>query len=197
MRCKRVAVWWCIAVAMGSSSALADTVFQFAPAVLTAPDSRGFSNTTGAGGQLATGTVVTQGGVTYNFLDTWQFTLGVGANVGAFVGSLNSVGAGGVVTQGIANLQLRLLDGSGQIVSGGAWQAIGLGPGTQQVFSVIAPAAFAAGHYTLQIRGTLAGDTSAYAGTLQALQPVPLPAALPLLAGGLLLMSTALRRRRP
>jgi hypothetical protein len=188
----------CLALVVGSSipAARADSVFQFAPQLITAPDSRGFSNATGGSGSLATGSVVSQSGITYNFLDTWQFTLAAGAHVGAFVGSLNFTDASGLVTQGIDHLQLRLLDGNGQIVSGGAWQTIGVGPNAQQQFSVIAPASFAAGAYALQIRGSLEGSASAYAGTLQAVQPVPLPATLPLLAGGLALLSMRLRRRR-
>lgn len=178
----------------GAGAARADHVFSFAPSVITAPDSRGFSNSTSS--WLAPGTIspLPPAAATYNFLDSWQFTLGVGADVGAFVGSLNFTGAGGVVTQGISNLQLNLIGPGGVHLVG--WQTSQGFGSVEQVFSVVSQTPFAAGDYALQVRGKLVGASSAYAGTLQAVNPVPLPAELPMAAAGLLLLTGLARRGR-
>jgi hypothetical protein len=64
------------------------------------------------------------------------------------------------------------------------------------MFSIIAQQPFAAGNYSLQVRGLLVGPQSSYAGTLQAVQPVPLPPTLPLTAAGLAGLGWLVRRSR-
>jgi hypothetical protein len=185
---------------MGATLALAgashaDTVFTFAPSVITAPDTRAFSNASGPGGSLAVSANPTP---LYNFLDTWNFTLAPGADVQAFVGSINFTNAQDVVTSGIENLQLNLLylDGGGPPTVIAGWQSALAFTGAQQLFSIVAPASFVAGNYALNVRGKLVGPVSAYAGTLQALNPVPLPATAPLFAAGLGLLALRWRRGR-
>lgn len=180
-------------------AAQADTVFTLSAAPIAAPAAVGFQNSTTLGTLTSAGTTAPS---PYNFQDTWNFLLDPGAEIGAFVGSLNFVGAGGVTTMGIDNLQLRLL-GPGGVLLQGWMTSTGAVAGVEQVFSIIAPSSvFAAGAYALQVRGTLVGAASAYAGTLQAVVPgdpvgtVPLPASGWLLAGGLAVLGVRLRQRR-
>lgn len=187
---------WALALGLlAASPAHADFVGTLSPTPVVAPAALGFSNSTTAGTLTSLGTVVPS---PYNFFDTWTFTLAGDANVGGFVGSLNLVDAFGVTTSGIDNLQLRLRGPDGNLVS---WTTVStstsMGP-VVQVFSIAMPAPLAGGSYSLEVRGTLVGPSSAYAGTLNAVAPapVPVPAALPLLALGLAgLGVTAVRRR--
>jgi hypothetical protein len=157
---------------------------------VTAPASLGFSNST----QTLLTTPGT-GAPTYNFIDSWDFTLNPGADVGAFVGSLNFTDGNGVVTTGIDHLELRLWSyGLSTVVAGGAWQTISLPPNGQQAFSVIAPTGFAAGNYSLQVRGLTVGSVSSYGGNFTAMPSVPLPAAWPMLLAGLAVMGFIRRR---
>lgn len=183
-----------VLLAVANGAARADYAFSLAPSNIVAPDSRGFSNSTST--LLSAGTVspAAPAAPVYDFLDSWHFVLGNGADIGGFVGSLNFVDQGNTVTQGIDNLELRLL-GPGNINVVG-WQSVAnFGP-VQQAFSVLAPSSYAAGSYALEVRGLLVGPTSAYAGTLQAVSPVPLPATLPLFAAGVLLLGAVVKRAR-
>ena len=184
--------WVAAAVALCASSAHADMSFSLSAAPVGAPASLGFSNSTSAG-TLMPGTSSTL----YNFLDQWSFTLAQGANVGGFVGSLNFTDPQGQVVQGIDNLQLRLVGagpGNPTLVVG--WQSVVQSTGVQTVFSVASPTGFAAGAYTLEVRGQLLGSSSAYAGTLQTAAAVPLPAPWTVLAAGLALFAALPRWRR-
>ena len=180
-------------------AAQADTVFALSSTPIVAPAAVGFQNSTTFGTLTSVGTTAT---APYNFQDTWNFALDPSAEIGAFVGSLNFVGSGGATTMGIDNLQLRLIGPGGVLLQG--WRtSTGAVAGVEQVFSIIAPSSvFAAGSYALQVRGTLVGAASAYAGTLQAVLPgepvgtVPLPASGWLLAGGLAALGLRLRQRR-
>jgi hypothetical protein len=171
-------------------AARADHVFTTF-GTITAPASIGFSN--------STQTLLTTPGTglpTYNFLDSWDFTLSPGADVGGFVGSINFTDANGAVTTGIDHLQLRLWSyGLGTVVAGGSWQAISLPPNGQQAFSVIAPTGFAAGNYGLQVRGLTQGPVSSYGGNLTATSTVPVPTTWPMLLAGLGVMGLVRRLR--
>jgi hypothetical protein len=173
-------------------AAQADFVSVLAAQPVVAPAALGFSNSTTAGTLTSAGTVAL---APYNFFDRWTFSLAAGADVASFVGSLNFTDAGGAVTAGIENLQLRLR-GPGDVNVQG-WASVVNFTGFQQVFSTVAPASYAAGDYALEVRGTLTGAASAYSGTLQALPAaVPLPAALPLLGVGLAGLAALAARRR-
>jgi hypothetical protein len=63
------------------------------------------------------------------------------------------------------------------------------------MFTVLNPTTLAAGTYVLEIRGDVTGsDGGTYSGSLN-LNPVPLPAALPLLLSGFGLLGGTLRKR--
>ena len=178
------------AAALCGSPAHADMVFTLSSAPVIAPTSLGFSNSTAAG-TLTVGSP----GPMYNFLDQWTFTLAQSADVGGFVGSFNFTDAQGQVLQGIDHLQIRLVGpspGSGAVVG---WQSVAQYSGAQTLFSVLSPSSFAPGMYSLHVRGQLVGSSSAYAGTLQAASPVPLPPSLPALAAGLVTFAAVARRR--
>lgn len=179
------------------SPAYADHIFQFAPLTVSAPDSRAFANSTvGSPGLLSVGATVldVNGLPRYNFLDTWQFTLNPGADLIAFVGSVNFTNASGAVTFGIDNLQINLAGPAGVVAP---WASAIQFVGFQQMFSIVAQAPFQAGNYELRVRGLLVGPQSSYAGTLQAIAPVPLPAAWSLMAAGLVALRWHARRQRP
>lgn len=167
----------------------ADLVTTLSPAPITAPAALGYSNSTTSGLLTSVGTTATS---PWNFVDRWTFTLADEANVSSFAATLNFTDGGGTVTQGIENLQLRLVGPSSMVIG---WQTVQNYVGFQQVLSSVSPAPYAAGNYALEIRGTLVGPASSYAGTLVA-SPVPLPAALPMLAAGLGAFAMMRRRRR-
>ena len=180
--------------ALGSSPVRADLVSVLSTAPVTAPASLGFSASTTAG-TLTVGTTSTP---PYNFLDTWTFNLAADAHIGALVGSFNFIDGLGHVISGIENLQLRLRGpGPGGPVSLVTWQSVTNYSGFQTLFSYVMPTSAAAGSYALEVRGTInfpVGGSAAYAGTLSALAPVPLPAAAPLMALALAGLA-ALRRK--
>jgi hypothetical protein len=151
---------------------------------------------------------------TWNFYDNYVFFLGSGANVGSALISFSN----GLT--GISDLEARLFQLSPTVTTNGAFDAIapnqlgnppanavapivdswtsgGMnGAGVYQV--LLAQHTFGAGEYVLQIRGEVQDGTGAfsgsYGGTLS-LTPVPLPASLPLLLGGLGALGGLLRRR--
>jgi hypothetical protein len=194
---KARSVLWSVALGLlvAAPAARADYSFNFNPFTVTAPDSRNFGNSTNPlsnpVGTLAAGASPP------NFLDYWNFELTNTADIGSFVGSINFTdGVGGPVTQGINNLELRLVGPSGTVFGSGTVFNIPLVP-QQQVFSVVAQnGSFDPGLYRLEVRGELVGSTSSYGGKLNAIPAaVPLPAALPLLLAGLGLMGFVGRRR--
>jgi len=130
----------------------------------------------------------------YGFYDDFVFTVGP-----AQVDSISSTISLGSLQ--VAGFSERLFNLSGNTLptfgtpAGGAidaWSTPLSGPisGTVNVLPVTT---LAAGTYVLELRGTVASAGS-YSGTLD-VTPVPLPAALPLLLGGLGLFGAARRRR--
>jgi hypothetical protein len=179
----------------GANLAQADHVFQFTPLSVMAPDSRSFANSTvGSPGLLTAGSLATDptGQLLYNFLDTWQFTLGSNADLIAFVGSINFTDGANDISFGIKNLQLSLSGPGGQVAG---WQSAINFVGFQQLFSIVTQAPFAAGNYSLQVQGLLVGPQSSYAGTIQAVNPVPLPPSGAMFSAGLAVLGWHLRRR--
>lgn len=166
IKCCGAAAWTAL-LSVSPAPAHADMVTVLSNQVVTAPSALGFSNST-SGGNLAVGTLA---GV-YNFLDRWTFNLGSNAEVGGFVGSFNFTDNQNQVLSGINNLQIRLVGPSTLLVG---WSTVQSYNGFQNLFSVVAPTGMAAGAYAIEIRGTLIGTASAYAGTLQAVSAVPLP----------------------
>ncbi len=173
----------------------ANMITSFSPSLITAPDARAFSNSTVSGNLVVAGLSDPPIASPYNFLDTWNFTLAPDALVTSFVGTINFTDTNGAVTTGITNLQMNLIDLSNSSSIQGWTSAIAF-TGAQQLFSVIAPTNFSAGNYALNVRGTLVGPVSSYAGTLQAINPVPLPAAAWLMVSGVGALGAAGRRRK-
>jgi hypothetical protein len=132
----------------------------------------------------------------WNFYDDYFFTTTAATSNNATVISNFSMDS-------ISSLQIRIFNANGNpaptlgIPSGGvvdAWTAPLLG--SNGSYSILLPTGFAAGNYDLQVRGEAIGTDASYGGTLQ-VNPVPLPAGLPLLLSGLGLLGGMVRRRRP
>lgn len=147
------------------------------------------------GNQTAPGSTAPDSG--WNFYDDYQFSISP-------PGSISNTAVIAINTPlqaAVSNLEVRLFStqgGSngaptlgapqgGSIVD--AWSTAF--PGGSFVYTL--PKGFSAGSYDLQIRG-LATDGSGYGGTIY-FSPVPLPAALPLLLGGLVVVAGVRRRR--
>jgi hypothetical protein len=153
---------------------------------------------------VTVGTMASAGGVNYNFLDQYNFTLAADADVASIVATINfSAGSGGPVLFGITNLQvnLRAVPASGPLgpplVS---WLTVtSPAAGLNQEIALVPASVLTAGNYALQVRGVLTTPGS-YSGSLIAAVPtvVPLPAALPLLMLGFGAIAAAgVRRGKP
>lgn len=170
----------CLAAALGGSG-LAHADFVGSLGSITPPATAAFSNTA-----VTTGTTTAVGPITYNFLDTWIFTL----TGDALLGSITTTFDFGATTPsapptfGISNLQVRLSTNPGSGPSLVSWLTVTpAGPGFTSSVALIPVSPLLAGNYKLDIRGTLASPGS-YGGTVIA-NAVPLPAALPLFLAGL------------
>lgn len=177
-------------VLTAAGGAHADATFTLTPA-LSPPDSRGFQNSV-QGGTLTIGTITSS--PARNFVDTWNFTLAANAQIGSIVSTVNFLGPGGLITQGIDNLQLRLVGPTSTLVG---WTNVLGGPTFQNVISYVDPdGVWDVGTYRIEIRGQLTGLAAAYGGTVIALPaPVPLPASMPLLLLGMIGMTAFVRMR--
>ena len=153
---------------------------------------------TGETVQSATGSVPPDSG--WNFYDDYFFsTTTATANNATVISNFS--------TASISNIQVRILTSGGQsgtpnpaptlgIPTGGAvdgWTAPLVG--SNGSLSILLPTGFASGSYDLQVRGEAIGANASYGGTLQ-VEPVPLPAGLPLLLSGLGMLGGLVRRRR-
>lgn len=186
------------ALASVAGAAQADLVPVGSLGTITPAAHVSFANT-----NVTVGTLASSGGVNYNFLDQYNFTLGADADIASLVATINfTAGPLGPVLFGITNLQvnLRSIPSSGPmgapLVS---WLTVtSPGFGLQQEVALVPTSTLAAGNYALQVRGVLTSP-GAYSGSLIAAAPtvVPLPAALPLLMLGIGALGLSGGRRRP
>ena len=134
----------------------------------------------------------------YTFYD--DFLISVPTNTGDVLSSSIDLG-----TLGVNDLQVRLYSlatnpnppvlGAPNPTAIEGWsQAITLAPGLTGSMSVITPTTLSMGTYVLEVRGVTLSSGGSYSGVMN-LNPVPLPAALPLLLSGLGLAAGFLRRR--
>jgi hypothetical protein len=155
-------------------------------------------STSNTGGQHAPTATAPDSG--WNFYDDYRFTINPGSTLSTGVLSVTS-GSGGYVS----DLEVRLFaagpNGTAPNApatlgapSGGtlldAWSTVF--PGGTYLYTL--PTSFPAGSYDLQFRGLATGSES-YGGNIT-FEPVPLPAALPLLLSGAGLLGGLIRRRR-
>jgi hypothetical protein len=159
------------------------------------PASDGYTNTFGP----ATGAV--PGAPGFTFYDDYVFTV-ANATVDSVTSEIN------LGTLSISDLQERVYSTAGNatlpVVSGTPagfqtnWTApLNFTAGPESgMYTVMSPTTLAAGTYVLEVRGDVTGSAGGtYSGELN-LNPVPLPAALPLLFSGLGLLGGMLRKRR-
>lgn len=183
----------CLAAAWGCSG-LAHADFVGSLGSITPPATVAFSNSV-----VTTGFTSIVGPITYNFLDTWNFTLAFDAQLGSITTTFDFGAAtpSAPPTFGISNLQVRLSTNPASGPSLVSWLTVTpAGPGFTSSVALIPASTLLAGNYTLDIRGTLASPGS-YGGTVIA-NAVPLPAALPLLLVGMgLLGAKGARKRAP
>lgn len=116
--------------------------------------------------------------------DSWYFQLGNFAQVGGGVASIEFT-VSPTIGYDIENLGLTLYDSSDVAIGGGS---------TMTSFTVNS---LAFGAYHIAVTGNAIGASGGqYAGSVQAAAPVPVPAALGLLASGLGALGLFRRRRR-
>jgi hypothetical protein len=157
------------------------------------PASGGYTNTFGASAGNLTGAPG------YSFYDDYIFTV-ANATVDSVTSEIN------LGTLSLGSLQERLYSTAGNttlpVLGSPAglqvpWTtAVGFTAGTETgMFTVMSPKTLTAGTYVLEIRGEVTGASGGtYSGQLN-LNPVPLPAALPLLLSGLGLLGGLARKR--
>ena len=174
-----------LALALGGGAMLSHADLVSPLGLVSAPATVAFHNSS-----VAVGTVSGP----YNFLDQWTFTLDPSASVSTIAAAISF--SPPFDTFGVTNLQLNLISNppaGPPIVS---WTTVTTpAPGVTQVIAFTTPQPLVAGNYVLEVRGTLGEPPGSYSGSLIA-SPVPLPAALPLMAPGLLALGAALGRRR-
>jgi hypothetical protein len=138
-------------------------------------------------------------GTSFEFYDDYVFTIGASevSSITATIDLSNTFDINGL------NARLFSWNGNAEQLNSRV-DLDGVGPNLLQAWTyatgtgdvaVINRSGLGAGTYVLQLRGTVDGlSGGAYVGTLQ-VQPVPIPAALPLLLSGLGLLGVIGRRR--
>ena len=181
---------------MGAGAARADLVSVLQPGPIAASTSVAFHDS-----NVQAGTLATQTGVDYNFLDSWTFTLDGSFLVSSIAAAINFTDPSGQsVLFGIEHLQVNLLTNPASGSPLVSWLTVSSpAAGLQQTVALIPPSALGAGDYTVEVRGFVT-QPGAYSGSLiaQPLAPVPVPPSSALLACGLLAIgfaSSRLRRR--
>jgi opacity protein-like surface antigen len=120
------------------------------------------------------------------FSDRFTFTVGdLPFNIGSFVGSISSGAASGLDITGFS-----LYEADDDLVLSGS----GITTGPLETW-VLAGNLLDPGSYYLQVNGTVVSDGASSFGGAVLLTPVPEPATLGMLAGGLGLVGWAARRR--
>lgn len=158
-----------------SAPARADHQARLTPAIHGHPASWVFAN---SAAEHLRPTVGLRGGGPFNFVDTWSFDLDTDARVNE-VSVVMNAGRHGTPRPGagLATLELRILDPSGQALV--AWlPAFGLG-GPEHVLSVAPPRGglFESGRYVLEVRGLILDPQAAsYSGVLSTSAPTVLSA---------------------
>ncbi len=156
----------------------------------------------------------------FSYMDSWtapQSTVVAGTSSGFYDDYVFTIGAGQVdsITSsitlgnmlGISGMQVRLYDynANGQAApllttpapgtAFDAWSSTVAFPGGTTTVNVLPATTLDAGTYVIEVRGTVTGTSGGnYVGSLN-ITPVPLPAALPALFGGLGLLAACRRRR--
>ena len=209
------------AIAIAVGALLAAAAANAATVPVASGNALLLSETTTGSGSAPFGDISAIGAGNYTYHDSWttgpQTTFVSGTTSGFYDDFVFTIGAGQVDSitssislgnmQGISGLQVRLYDynANGQAtpllatpVTGtafDAWSSTVAFPGGTTTVDVLPPTTLNAGTYVIEVRGTVSGTGGGnYTGSLN-LTPVPLPAGLPSLMGGLALLGCFLWRR--
>jgi hypothetical protein len=181
---------------LGAGAARADLVSVLQPGPISASTSVAFHDS-----DVQPGTLASQNGVDYNFLDSWTFTLDGSFRVSSIAAAINFTDASGQsVLFGIDHLQLNLLTHPASGAPLVSWLTVSSpAAGLQQTVALVPPSALGAGDYSVEVRGFVT-QPGAYSGSLiaQPVAPVPVPPSTALFACGLMAIgfaSSRLRRR--
>jgi len=185
-----------VATLLGAGVARADLASVLQPGPISASTSVAFQDS-----RVQPGTLATQNGINYNFLDSWTFTLDGSFLVSSIAAAINFTDASGQsLLFGIDHLQVNLVTDPASGSPLVSWLTVSAPTaGLQQTVALIPPNALGAGNYMLEVRG-LVTQPGSYSGSLiaQPVAPVPVPPAMALFACGLLAIgfaSSRLRRR--
>ena len=180
---------------LGAGAARADMVSVLQPGPISASSSVAFHDS-----NVQPGTLATQNGINYNFLDSWTFSLDGSFLVSSIAAAIDFTDPSGQsVLFGVQDLQVNLLTNPASGAPLVSWLTVSAPvAGLQQSVALIPPHALGAGNYMIEVRGFVTQPGS-YSGSLIAQpSPVPVPPSAALFACGLLAIgfaSSRLRRR--
>lgn len=187
-RLVKLAVVGCVLI--GAGTARADLVSVLQPTPIAAQTSVAFQNS-----NVVPGTLSPDG--TYNFLDTWSFSLDGSVLVSSIAAAIDFTDADGhAMLFGISNLQVNLVRSPASGAPLVSWLTVSAPlAGLQQVVALVPPGVLGAGDYSLEVRGNVA-QPGAYSGSLIArpVQVVPLPASSALFICGIMALAFTARR---